>query len=70
MLAVTSSRAEKNSNITEEMLKWSDSVREYYNIKAVATIILKNKNKELGRIVETVHESVEKDIVQILTKNQ
>jgi len=70
MLAVTSSRAEKNNNITEEMLKWSDSVREYYNIKAVATIILKNKNKELGRIVETVHESVEKDIVQMLTKNQ
>jgi predicted Rossmann-fold nucleotide-binding protein len=68
MLAVTSSRAKKNSNITEEMLKWSDSVREYYNIKAVATIILKDKDKEIGRIVETVQESVEKDILQILNK--
>ncbi|MCD6379936.1 S9 family peptidase [bacterium] len=68
MLAVASSRAKETGNITEEMLEWSNSVREYYNIKAISTIIVKNKNKEIGRIIETVQESVEKDLLQILNK--
>ncbi len=55
---------------TEEILKWSNSVWKYYNIKAVATVILKDKDKEIGRIVETAQESVEKDLLQILNKNQ
>ncbi len=66
MLAVTSSRAKENNNITGEMLSWSDSVKKSYGIEAVATVILMEKDKEIGRIVETVQESIERDLLDLL----
>ncbi len=37
-----------------------------YDVKRVPTIIIYKENKEVGRIVETVHKSIEQDLEKIL----
>jgi len=41
-----------------------------YNIKLIPTIVIKKKEKEIGRIVETPVASLEKDLLNILTQNK
>ena len=41
-----------------------------YGIKFVPTVIVYDGNKEIGRIVENVHKSVEEDLVSIIKKSK
>lgn len=43
-----------------------DGVAQSYNIEYVPTIILLQDGKEMGRIIETVEESLEKDMLRIV----
>ncbi|MBN1164294.1 MAG: S9 family peptidase, partial [Candidatus Krumholzibacteriota bacterium] len=68
MLAVASSRHTKSMGIPSTAFTWSKKTKEYYGIERVATIIVYREGKELGRIVETPEESLEKDLLEILKK--
>jgi hypothetical protein len=37
-----------------------------YNIKNAPTVIVYKDNTEVGRIVETVHETIEADLLEII----
>jgi len=41
-----------------------------YNIKYVPTIIVMDRFKEVGRIIESVNTSIEEDLLDILEGNQ
>lgn len=48
--------------------KEPSGIAERYNIKRVPTLIVLKGGKEIGRIVEYPTESIEKDLLKILTK--
>jgi thiol-disulfide isomerase/thioredoxin len=48
--------------------KSADGLTEKYNIQRVPTLIVLKGDQELGRIVETPRETLEKDIIRILQK--
>lgn len=66
MFAVGSSRFTSDMGIPENLLSWSDSVKKRYGVERVATIIISKGGKELGRIIETPEESLEKDLLRIV----
>lgn len=66
MLAVDRSSAEPDESTPAELIEWSGKVREFYDIEAVASIILFREGVEIGRIVETPAESLEMDLLNIL----
>jgi thiol-disulfide isomerase/thioredoxin len=66
MYAVASSRFTKDMPIPEEALAWSTDVKSWYDVTAVATIIVTRGGKELGRIVEEPEASIEEDILRFL----
>ncbi len=67
MFAVGSSRFSTDTPAPARALNWSKKLRDYYGIERVATIILSRGGKEIGRIVETPEESLEKDLLKILS---
>lgn len=64
-LAVGSARFTMETPIPREALDWSQAVRRWYNVEAVATIIVYEDGKEMGRIVETPETSLETDLLKI-----
>lgn len=66
--AVGSSRFTVEMPIPPEVLDWSTELKEHYGIELVATIIVERFGREIGRIVETPEESLEKDLVRILLR--
>jgi hypothetical protein len=68
MIAVDRSRARPDESTTLELIRWSKSVRKYYGITAVASIIVYRDGKEIGRIIESPEESLETDLLAILKK--
>ncbi|MEN9964666.1 MAG: hypothetical protein RL582_1761, partial [Bacteroidota bacterium] len=41
----------------------------FYNIKRVPTVIVMLQNREVGRIIENVNESIEADLLRIIEKD-
>jgi len=68
MMAVGSSRFTVKMGIDQELLDWSDAVKEYYSAERVATIIFYRGGDELGRIEETPEGTLEEDILKITEK--
>ncbi len=68
MMAVGSSRFTVKMGIDQELLDWSDAVKEYYAAERVATIIFYRDGEELGRIEETPEGTLEEDILKITEK--
>ncbi len=68
MFAVESSRAKPDSILTQPLLDWSQSVRAWYGVKAVESIIVFRGGREIGRIVEAPAVSIEADLLEILKK--
>lgn len=66
--AVESSRSLADRFLTETLLQWSRKMREYYDVRAVETIIVYRNGVEIGRIVEAPNLSIEKDLLAILEK--
>ncbi|UCF04478.1 MAG: S9 family peptidase [bacterium] len=66
--AVGSSRFTEDMPIAAEALTWSTGIKDLYKIELVATIIVNRDGRELGRIIETPVESLEKDLLRILKK--
>lgn len=66
MFAVGSSRFTEDMPIPPKVLKWSSDTKDRHNVERVATIIITRGGKEIGRIVETPEESLEKDLLKIL----
>jgi predicted peptidase len=66
MLAVGSSKFTRDMPIPADVFEWSQNVKAWYDVEAVATIIITRDGKELGRIVESPEESLEKDLIEIL----
>ena len=54
--------------VLNRLKKTSDNLQEGYAIRRVPTFIFYKKGKELGRYVEYPRESMEKDILKIITK--
>jgi dipeptidyl aminopeptidase/acylaminoacyl peptidase/thiol-disulfide isomerase/thioredoxin len=68
MFAVGSSRFTTEMGIKQELLDWSDAVKEYYAVERVATLIFYRDGEELGRIEETPEEALEEDILKITAR--
>jgi len=68
LFAVGSSRFTKEMPIPGDVLEWSNKVKAYYGIELVPTIIVTRDGKELGRIVETPKDTLEKDLLAIVKK--
>ena len=68
MFAVGSSRFTTKMGIKQELLDWSDAVKEYYAAERVATIIFYRDGEELGRIEETPEGTLEEDILKITAR--
>lgn len=66
--AVESARAKSDAALTPELLDWSKSVRAFYGITAVESVIVYRGGVELGRIVEAPAKSIEADLLEILKK--
>ena len=66
MLAVGSSRFTIEMPIPASLFNWSRNVKKWFDVKSVATIIVSRSGVEIGRIVETPEESLEKDLLKIL----
>lgn len=62
MYAVASSRFNAETPVEPEVLEWSKAVKAWYDVEAVATIIVSRGGKELGRIVESPEASIERDL--------
>jgi hypothetical protein len=69
-LAVGSSRFTTESGIPAKLLRWSDRVKEYYDVERVATFIVYRNGREIGRIIESPGISLEKDLLKILQKQE
>ena len=67
MLAVGSSRFTIDMPIPARVFKWSRDIRSSFDIERVATIIISRNGEETGRIVETPEESLEKDLLKIIS---
>ncbi len=68
MLAVGSSRFTIDMPIPAAHFNWSRNIKEFFDVERVATIILSRDGAEIGRIVETPENSLEKDLLEILEK--
>jgi dipeptidyl aminopeptidase/acylaminoacyl peptidase len=68
MYAVGSSRFSAGTKVPARVLSWSKRLKDYFDVERVATIIISRGGKEIGRIVETPEESLEKDLIKILNK--
>jgi dipeptidyl aminopeptidase/acylaminoacyl peptidase len=68
LYAVGSSRFTSEMPIPEELLEWSNRIKERYGVERVATIILHRKGEEIGRVVETPETTLEGDLLEILSK--
>jgi dipeptidyl aminopeptidase/acylaminoacyl peptidase len=68
MLAVGSSRFTRDMPIAPAVFDWSQDVKSFYDVTRVATIIVTRDGKELGRIIETPQDTLEKDLLAILKK--
>jgi hypothetical protein len=66
MFAVGSSRFTKEMGVPETVLEWSTDVKSWYDVAAVATIIVSRGGKELGRIVEAPGTSIEADLLRFI----
>ncbi|MBN2070274.1 MAG: S9 family peptidase [Candidatus Krumholzibacteriota bacterium] len=67
MLAVGSSRFTIDMPIPARLFNWSRDIRKWFDVERVATIIILRDGSEIGRIVETPSESLEKDLLAILS---
>lgn len=67
-LAVGSSRFTLGMPIPREAFDWSAAIKTWYKVESVATIIVSRNGEELGRIVETPAQTLEADLLQIITK--
>ncbi|HVO76539.1 MAG TPA: prolyl oligopeptidase family serine peptidase, partial [Candidatus Bathyarchaeia archaeon] len=61
MLAVEHAKAAADAALGQDLVDWSKNVRDYYQIKAVESIIVYRGGVELGRIVESPTKSIEAD---------
>ncbi len=68
MYAVGSSRFSADLQVPARVLTWSERLKDHYDVERVATIIISRGGREIGRIVETPEESLEKDLMKILEK--
>jgi dipeptidyl aminopeptidase/acylaminoacyl peptidase len=68
MLAVGSSRFKRDMPIAPDVFDWSVDAKAFYDVTRVATIIISRDGKELGRIIETPANTLEKDLLEILKK--
>jgi dipeptidyl aminopeptidase/acylaminoacyl peptidase len=68
MLAVGSSRFRRDMPIAPEVFDWSIDSKSFYDVTRVATIIISKDGKELGRIIETPKNTLEKDLLEIMKK--
>jgi hypothetical protein len=65
----------QNKNINYELWavdrqkKIENNMHEKYNLKKVPTFVFEINNREVGRIVENPQNSIEEDIIEILSKN-
>jgi dipeptidyl aminopeptidase/acylaminoacyl peptidase len=66
MYAVGSARFTEDMPIPRETVAWSNDVKSWYDVSAVATIILHRGGRELGRIVETPEATLEGDLLRIV----
>jgi len=66
--AVERAKAVADTVLTQELVDWSKSVRDYYAIKAVESIIMYRGGTELGRIAEAPAKSIEADLLDILKR--
>jgi dipeptidyl aminopeptidase/acylaminoacyl peptidase len=66
--AVGRANATPEGALTRELIDWSKSVRDYYQVKAVESIIVYRGGVELGRIVEAPAKSIESDLLDILKR--
>jgi dipeptidyl aminopeptidase/acylaminoacyl peptidase len=66
--AVERAQVEPDPALPQELVDWSKSVRDYYAIKAVESIIVYRNGVELGRIVEAPEKSIEADLLDILKR--
>ncbi len=51
---------------TDRSKTTADALEKKYNIVSVPTVILYRDGKEVGRITETVHKNIEKDLADII----
>jgi len=68
MLAVGSSRFTRDMPIPPDVFDWSLNVKSFYDVTLVPTMIITRNGKELGRIIETPKDTLEKDLLAILKK--
>lgn len=68
MYAVASSRFTRDMPIPAEALNWSDTIKKFYKVDAVATIMFTRGGVELGRIVESPDVTLEEDMLKIVRK--
>ncbi len=68
MYAVGSSRFTRDMPIPPAVFDWSIDTKKWYDVKAVATIIVMREGKEIGRIVEAPAETLENDLLKIVGK--
>jgi dipeptidyl aminopeptidase/acylaminoacyl peptidase/thiol-disulfide isomerase/thioredoxin len=68
MLAVERVKASADAALSQELVDWSKSVRDFYDIKAVESIIVYRGGAELGRIVEAPAKSIEADLLEIVSR--
>ena len=66
--AVERAKATSDAALGQDLIDWSKSVRGYYAIKAVESIIVYRGGAELGRIVEAPAKSIEADLLEILRR--
>ena len=66
--AVERAKAASDAALGQDLIDWSKSVRDYYAIKAVESIIVYRGGAELGRIVEAPAKSIEADLLEILRR--
>jgi dipeptidyl aminopeptidase/acylaminoacyl peptidase/thiol-disulfide isomerase/thioredoxin len=68
MYAVASSRFTRDMPIPADVLNWSDTIKKFYKVDSVATIIFTRNGVELGRIVESPEITLEEDMLNIVRK--
>jgi dipeptidyl aminopeptidase/acylaminoacyl peptidase/thiol-disulfide isomerase/thioredoxin len=68
MYAVASSRFTKDMPIPADAINWSDTIKKYYKVDSVATIMFMRNGVELGRIVESPDITLEEDMLSIVKR--
>lgn len=68
MIAVERATVTADAALGQDLVDWSKNVRDYYQIKAVESIIVYRGGAEIGRIVEAPSKSIEADLLDILKR--